>query len=405
MKKTIFFISLISIPCCLSLAAGLFLSINTSSPDHILLQIYVVIAIFTLVNGFYILENKSLSLFILLVKLFCIYFITNADRSSTIAVMILVSSLSYETFLILPFWQAFPVFVYALFLCIQTTVPQSAWNAPLKQYSVYEILFILLASLAWATTGFVIGNLTKKNSQKTEEIKRLDYAVHNLTRTNIAWQTYATYIEENSKEDERNRISRDIHDIVGYSMTNLLMIVQAALYSDNQDKVTELLQKAQSHINHSLQEVRQAMRKLRSTSKTTLHGSKLIRYLVENFESVTGIKVQLDFISFPRFISIKVEEVVYRLLQESMTNAFKHTKASTIYITFSTIGSALFISIRDNGEVNIELPIAEGIGIKGMRERIVELGGHLKIQPAQDGFTVTAYIPLEEKEKEMPLNA
>lgn len=402
MKKIISLIPLITTSCCLSLAAGFLFVINESTPAHVLPQIYAVIVIFTLVNGFYILENQSFSLFILLIKLFCIYFITHADRSNTIAIMILVSSLSYETFFMLPFWQALLIYAHALFLCIQTTVPHSAWNAPQKQYSVYEILFILLASLAWAITGFVLTNLIKKSKHKTEEIKRLEYAVRNLTRTNIAWQTYATYIEENSKEDERNRISREIHDIVGYSMTNLLMIVQAALYSDNQDKVTELLQKAQNHINDSLQEVRKAMRKLRSTSKTVLHGSDLIRYLVDNFESVTGINVQLDFISFPRSISIKVEEVVYRLLQESMTNAFKHAKASIIYITISASETALLISIRDNGEINFDLPIVEGIGIKGMRERIEELGGHLKIQPARDGFTVNAHIPLEGKQKEIP---
>ena len=173
------------------------------------------------------------------------------------------------------------------------------------------------------------------------------------------------------------------------------MLVQAALYSENQDKITELLLKAQSHINDSLQEVRMAMRKLRSTQKKMLHGSELLQNLAENFGTVTGISVNMEFISFPKKIDQKTEEILYRMVQEAMTNSFRHGRATKIQISFWLRNNTIISQIRDNGQKKNVNQFSEGIGLLGMRERITETGGSLSTEFATDGFTINATIPIE----------
>lgn len=184
-------------------------------------------------------------------------------------------------------------------------------------------------------------------------------------------------------------------------MTNLLMIVRAAFYSDNQDQVTELLQKAETHINESMQEIRGSLRKLRSVRKKALHGLELMGYLTGNFSRVTGIEVILEVIAFPREITEEVEEILYRMLQECMTNSFRHGRAKKIEITFQVHGAVLFVKIRDDGSsqgaANPEP--AEGIGLAGMRERIEGLDGTLTTVAGIDGFTVFARIPYHGRQR------
>lgn len=381
--------------CCLTLAAGLLFSSAGTYTPHVLAQIAAVEILFALSGLAYFRARTDASVSALLCKFVCLFFVTRATGADVLALVCLFSALAFEAFYLAPAWLAGIVFASSAALFAGVRAPHAAWNDVREPLSPAGLAVLLLVGAAWAIAGAGVSAAFRSTRKRAEEIRRLEETVSHLTRTNTAWQTYATYIEENSKEEERHRISREIHDIVGYSMTNLLMIVQAALYSDNQDKITELLQKAQGHINDSLQEVRLAMRKLRSTSKSALHGSDLIRYLAGNFQNVTGIVVNLDFVSFPLKIRVEVEEILYRLMQEAMTNSFRHGKASVIEVSFWTSGDFLTVKIRDNGSRRHEGPIVEGVGIQGMRERIEGAGGTFAMEAVRDGFTVLARIPLE----------
>ena len=79
---------------------------------------------------------------------------------------------------------------------------------------------------------------------------------------------------------------------------------------------------------------------------------------------VTGIRVTMEFISFPGKLTAEVEEAIYRMLQECMTNSFKHGKATRIGISFWFQGDELIAQIRDNGQKKTEEVHSEGIGIR-----------------------------------------
>ena len=378
-------------------AATALLIVSASSGDimsaHMLPQALAICALYAASDLALFSSNAFARLLpVIPIKLFCIYFLTEAASLDTIALAILFFSFFYEAWFFFGTAGASAASAVALFISFRSMSVHSAWGG--QGIPETELAATLLAAAAGAVAGRCYARMLVKCAKQENDITRLEETVTNLTKTNTAYQTYATYIEETSKEEERHRISREIHDIVGYSMTNLLMIVQAAIYSKDQDQVTGLLQKAQIHINESLEEIRLALRKLRSTQKKTLHGTALIRYLTDNFQKLSGIEIALDFVSFPQGIDAGTEGILYRMLQESMTNSFRHGKATHIRMSFWLQGESLVVQIRDNGKKRPLNPVGEGIGLKGMRERISEAGGELTTETAADGFTVLARIPL-----------
>lgn len=379
-------------------------------------QVLAICVAFGISGALYPVRRTHFAIVAALVKVFCVYFVVKAAGATVTALACILFAFHFELFFFLPIAPAAVLALILLRVLLSAATPHTAWDNPIEQINLAGMAAIASVSVAASLAGFLTARLNAEIVRQSGSIARLEDAVRNLTETNTAYQTYATYIEENSKESERNRLTREIHDIVGYSMTNLLMIVQAALYSENQDQVTELLQKAQTHINESMQEVRSALRKLRSTQKKALHGTDLIRYLTENFSRVTGISVRLDVIAFPRDITGNVEEIIYRMLQECMTNSFRHGRATEIDVTFQVHRNVLFLKIRDNGTTGQSGYIAqsgasaqsgaqgqsggietgEGIGLAGMRERVEGIGGTLTTVAGTDGFTVFARMPYQE---------
>lgn len=373
-------------------------------------QILAICLAFGVSGILYLVRKPPIAILLALAKIFCVYFVIKAGSASVTALACVLFAFHFELFFFLPLAPASFIAFVLFRVVMAAAAPHTAWDSPIEEVTRGGYAVMALVSLAASLSGSLTARLAAELERKHASITRLEDAVRNLTETNAAYQTYATYIEENSKEAERNRLTREIHDIVGYSMTNLLMIVQAALYSENQDQVTELLQKAQTHINESMNEVRAALRRLRSTQKKALHGTELIRYLTENFSRVTGIEVRLDVIAFPRDIAGNIEEIIYRMLQECMTNSFRHGRATEIDITFQMHRNVLFLKIRDNGtaeqtgfpsQAGAQAPSAasetgEGIGLAGMRERVEGIGGTVTTVAGADGFTVFARMPYGE---------
>jgi signal transduction histidine kinase len=371
---------------------------GTALTTHIQIQVTIICILYALSGLVLFLHTQTPHIPVFLFKIFLIYFIVSASGSHILSIICLLFSFCFEVFFFCTTGFSFSLSATLLSVLFFSLSAHTAWSLPQNSITASETVIILLVATAASICGRIMSSAIENNRAHEREIRRLEDAVDNLTKTNTAYQTYATYIEETSKEEERHRIAREVHDIVGYSMTNLLMIVQAALYSENQDQITELLQKARTHINESLQEVRMALRKLRSTQKKPLHGSELVNHLAHNFQNVTGIRITLDFISFPHTISLEVEELLYRMLQEAMTNSFRHGRATEIYISFWTSGATLIVQIRDNGQTHHDSQIVEGIGFQGMRERLSGIGGSVTMESVKDGFTILAHVPLQKKE-------
>jgi glucose-6-phosphate-specific signal transduction histidine kinase len=119
----------------------------------------------------------------------------------------------------------------------------------------------------------------------------------------------------------------------------------------------------------------------------------VIYQIVDIFKQVTGTKVELSFSNLPLSFDETLNRSLYRIVQESLTNAIRHGKATEVRLQFWIHEETLKISIHDNGIGAQE--ITKGIGLTGMEERMSELGGSIKAgNAAEGGFTLNLSIPL-----------
>ena len=227
-----------------------------------------------------------------------------------------------------------------------------------------------------------------------EELRRLDGAVSQLTSANIGFQRYARDVEIRSIDEERKRITREIHDTTGYAFVNINMLIGGALSVDRVDpqEMRQLLELAREQAQRALSETRVALRDLRKIDAQATRGLTAIRRLADAFERATGVRVLVEFGNVTGFSDLRHDETIYSFVQEGITNAFRHGRATRIKVLFWDSGDCLTVHVWDNG-IGCPQPV-DGIGLSGMKERVHELHGTMSAMNTDDGFEVCMRIPL-----------
>jgi signal transduction histidine kinase len=203
-------------------------------------------------------------------------------------------------------------------------------------------------------------------------------------------------IEEMATVEERNRIARDIHDSLGHALVALNIQIETALtlWQDNPDTAYEFLREAKQLGSNALQAVRESVSDMRADPLQGQLLEKAIATLTQEFHRTTGIlpECQLD-LSQP--LSNSVNTVVYRIVQEGLTNICKHAAATAVQIQIQTNPAVgLLLRIQDNGKGFRVDANRAGFGLQGMRERTIALEGQLEIvsEPGA-GCCITARFP------------
>jgi len=225
------------------------------------------------------------------------------------------------------------------------------------------------------------------------ELVHLREGVQQVVQANVGFQELAAAVEESSMRRERLRITREIHDIVGYTLTNQTMVLQACAVLLDRDhaKLKELLATAEESARSGLQEVRQALRQLRLGAERPAAFLNRLQQLCRTFERATDVKVELSGAQTPDNLPAALELVLYRMIQEGLTNAFLHGQATRVSVGLSLDEGDLTVHLADNGAGADE--VNEGIGLTGMRERLAPSGGTLGYRGGAHGFTLWARIP------------
>lgn len=203
-------------------------------------------------------------------------------------------------------------------------------------------------------------------------------------------------IEDQATLQERNRIARDIHDSLGHSLTALNLQLETALklFSANPEKAKMFLTEAKRLGSTALQDVRQSVSTMRSDPLQGRSLEDAIASLIEGFVRSTGISPTCS-IFLEHSISTDIAIVVYRIVQEALTNISKYAAATEVQIQLQATAAELYVRIQDNGKgFNLD-ENSSGFGLQGMRERTLALGGQLAIDSAPgDGCRITAKFSL-----------
>lgn len=277
--------------------------------------------------------------------------------------------------------------------------PIRAWNTTLPGGSLHDLASLGIYACMLAVCANALRHVVKKLDAQIQIKDRLDKVVSQLIDANLGFQRYAVAASETSAVQERKRISRDIHDTAVHTLVNIIMLSESAIdcVTREQTKLPGILQQIITQAKESVRDTRQALRELRSLEEPPLNGLKAIQHLVKVFADATGVQVHIDYGNFPWEINSDIEQVLYRMIQEGLTNAFRHGKATQINIRlwiFETHRkSEVIVRIHDNGQGAAD--IKKGIGLQGMEERIQKLHGRLEAKNVAGGFEVTAWIPLE----------
>jgi signal transduction histidine kinase len=217
-----------------------------------------------------------------------------------------------------------------------------------------------------------------------------------LAQTHEQLQQYAQKIEELAAVQERNRIARDIHDSLGHALTSLNIQMQTAvkLWEKEPLQARSFLTQAQQLGKTAMQEVRQSISTLRQDAREEQPLKAQIETLIEDFRKGTGLAI-CTHISPCGSIPLPIAKTVYRIVQEALTNIFKHAQATEVQIQLSTTKEWIYLTVEDNGKGFDLNQNRSGFGLQGIQERLTVVKGqfHLKTSPDK-GCQIIVEIPL-----------
>ena len=319
---------------------------------------------------------------VLLVLRVAILVALGCTSASSRAVPALLLALLGET----AFYEAWPA---NLVLCLLIAAASLLLQGPDRlAYALFGSAVAAAASLA--------GRYREVTVRDRREIETLQNAVEELTRASRGYMDFASSAERRSMIEERNRITRELHDTIGYTFTNLIMTMEAVTDLAEKDpaRLRQTVQAGREQAERGLAEVRRALYLLREQQTRREAGLAAILKLVRLFESATQVVVNVQFGNAPQRCGDEIDTALYHLVQEGLTNSFRHGRATRIDLLFWSVDGSLRVTMRDNGSGPGPGPAAEGIGIRGMRERLGKLGGTLEAAGYPGGFKIEAEVPL-----------
>jgi two-component system sensor histidine kinase UhpB len=196
-------------------------------------------------------------------------------------------------------------------------------------------------------------------------------------------------------EGERRRIAQELHDEIGQRLTGILLQL-GDVVPDAPRELGDRVRGIQEEARATLDEVGLLAWQLRPGILDDLGLLRALEALVEAFEEQARIRVRASLPARLPTIAPEAELAIYRIVQETLTNAARHAGAHKIYLAVTLEGGPLSVSVTDDG-VGLSADKGEGAGMRGMRERALAIDGTLRIESGQKGgVRVELDVPLPE---------
>jgi two-component system sensor histidine kinase UhpB len=216
-------------------------------------------------------------------------------------------------------------------------------------------------------------------------LDRLESARHEATRTALAAQ-----------EAERLRVARELHDEIGQTLTAVAIEAGSAAHGDSE--LARALRNVADGVRESLEEVRRIARELRPEALDDLGLVNALIALSTRIGAQGGPRVRRDLQAELPPLSSDVELVIYRVAQESLTNALRHSGAREVTLSLTADAEEVTLAVTDDGKGLPTQLSRDGSGIAGMRERALLVGGMLSLASVTgQGTEVRLTIPIDQE--------
>ena len=225
--------------------------------------------------------------------------------------------------------------------------------------------------------------ISKELEAKTKELER-------------AYEKLQELYEEKAEViilKERNRIAGEIHDTVGHILTTVTIQLEASkrLIKKDSDLALEKLNLAQQQVRTGLNDIRKSVRALKE-GEDLINFVDLLKAFIAEIEKNSEVTIKYNFSDLPN-IDKKIENIIYRALQEGITNGIRHGKSKQFEILLKHEDNHIKYSIKDMGKGFEDIQL--GFGLHNMKSKVEEVGGNFKIQSlVNDGVTIYIEIPI-----------
>ncbi len=235
--------------------------------------------------------------------------------------------------------------------------------------------------------SYIIYSITEKH--KLEEEFRM------VSRVNGELNDYIAITEKVAVDRERKRISREIHDTLGHALTGISAGIDAVkvLIEIDSNKAKSQLNIVSDVVREGIVDVRRSLNKLRPDALEGRTLEDALNKIIREFEGVSNIKIKLNYNWTTADLSVAVEDIIFRIIQESITNSLRHGHASEVIIDMVEDADYMMF-IKDNG-IGAE-EIVYGYGLMQMQERLAIIGGEITFN-TKNGFETVIRIPKKNK--------
>ncbi|WP_278956186.1 sensor histidine kinase [Lactobacillus apis] len=216
------------------------------------------------------------------------------------------------------------------------------------------------------------------------------------SKANYELKNYAALSEYIAKDRERKRIARDIHDSVGHALTGIAAGIDATLVliDINKDEAKNQLEKIQIAVKQGIKDVRKALNRIRPGALNNYTLKESLKKMLKEYADISRIKIDFSYHWGSADFEKTTEDVVFRIIEESITNSLRHGHASQVSIACTKPERNTYqMVIKDNGLGAKK--IIPGYGITQMKERVAIINGKISFD-GQNGFKIVVDIPVED---------
>lgn len=210
---------------------------------------------------------------------------------------------------------------------------------------------------------------------------------------NKKMQKYVIVTEKFGEKNERKRLARELHDTIGHALAGMAVGVDACItmIDKNPQLAKAQLKVISKAIRKGMKDIRNSLNKMRPDFLQQYRLKEAIEKMKEEISNVTDLKINLNYQIDETGFDTKIEDILFRVIQESITNSIRHGLATVVDINIYKENNLLCLKIKDNGKGC--KAINYGFGLKQMVERVSQIRGDINFY-SENGFTTEIKIPL-----------
>ena len=224
------------------------------------------------------------------------------------------------------------------------------------------------------------------------ERHRIEEELRMASQANRELNSYLALSEKIAEDRERKRIAREIHDTLGHALTGISAGIDAVkvLVDIDTNRAKEQLNNVSVVVRDGIRDVRGSLNKMRPGALENNTLKEALIKIIREYEAISNLEIHLRYEWDNIDLDIAKEDIVFRVIQESITNSVRHGHAKTIWIELLEEEEAYVMTIQDDGVGFDELHY--GYGLKQMQERLMIIGGSVRFEN-RDGFYTHIEIP------------